>query len=361
MDQIVFAHLYNDRSGSPRVLASVIEALREEREMILYVGSAGSGVLDDTGLTVKKFFYARTSSRLINAALFFISQIHLFFCLVLDRRIRPDATVYVNTILPFGAALFGFLTGRRVIYHLHEVSISPKILMQFLVRVARRTATKFVYVSRFHMNALPICPHRSALLPNAVDVRLYEESLKERAISTRDQFSILMLASLKDYKGVPEFLRLAKRLEKLEHVRLELVLNACESEIEEYFANQQIPKNVRVFSATASPWTHFSTADLVLNMSRVDQWIETFGMTLIEAMCFGIPSIAPPAGGPVEIIRHGIDGYLIDSRNEDDMYNAVERLVFDSSLTSRMKDAARERSRNYAPQQFQNRVKALLN
>ena len=360
MSQIVFAHLYNDRSGSPRILASVIESLRSEREAILYVGSAGSGVLDDTGVSLSKYFYARTASKLINAGMFFLSQLHLFFCLLLDRRIKPTATIYVNTVLPFGAALYGFLTGRAVIYHLHEVSISPKILMRFLVFIARRTAIKFVYVSRFHLEALSICPDKSVLLPNAVDVQLYEHSLKENVVAKRHVFKILMLASLKDYKGVPEFIRLAKRLEHFPEVEMELVANAPESEIREYFAGMSFPANLRVFPSTAQPWTHYSKADLLMNMSRVDKWVETFGMTIVEAMCFGVPCIAPPIGGPREIVRDGVDGYLIDSRNEDDVYAAVERLIFDKDLLKRMKTAAKKRSEDYFPERFQSRVKELL-
>lgn len=360
MSQIVFAHLYNDRSGSPRVLASVIESLRNDREMILYVGSVGNGVLDETGLPPSRYFYIRTASKLLNAGMFFFSQLHLFFRLLFDRRIRRDATIYVNTILPFGAAVYGFLTRRPVIYHLHEVSISPKILMRFLVSIARKTASKFVYVSRFHMDALPICPAKSALVPNAVDVQLYKESLSQAAFVERQNFKILMLASLKDYKGVPEFIRLAKRLERFPEVQVELVANAPESEVREYFADVTLPTNLRIFPSTAKPWTYYSTADLLMNMSRVDQWVETFGMTLVEGMCFGVPCIAPPIGGPCEIVRDGVDGYLIDSRNEDEVYAAVERLVCDQDLLKRMKTAAKERAGNYGPERFQSRVRELL-
>lgn len=360
MNQIIFTHLYNDRSGSPRVLASVIDAVRGQRDLILYVGAAGSGVLDDAGVETTKFFYARTPAKLLNAAIFFVSQLVLFVRLLLDRRIQRDAVIYVNTILPFGAALFGALTGRRVFYHLHEVSISPRILMRLLVAFARRTASNFVYVSQFHMDALPIHPERSTLLPNAVDLALYEHSLNTPVAADDPRFRILMLASLKDYKGIPEFIRLAERLKQFSHVDLTLVANASEQEIADYFGTTQLPSNVSIFSVTASPWIFYSKADLLLNMSRVDQWIETFGMTIIEAMCFGVPSIAPPLGGPREIIRDGVDGFLVDSRNADEMFATVVRLVTDNDLLKRMKLAARERSKEYSPVKFLNRVKELL-
>jgi glycosyltransferase involved in cell wall biosynthesis len=191
-------------------------------------------------------------------------------------------------------------------------------------------------------------------------VQLYEESLRENGVAERHGFKILMLASLKDYKGVPEFIRLAKRLEHFPEVEMELVANAPESEVREYFAGVPFPANLHVFPSTAQPWTYYSKADLLMNMSRVDQWVETFGMTIVEAMCFGVPCIAPPVGGPREIVREGVDGYLIDSRNEDEVYAAVERLICDKDLLKSMKAAAKERSEDYFPERFQNRIRELL-
>lgn len=360
MNQIIFAHLYNDRSGSPRVLASIIDTVKINQKLILYVGSAGSGILDNTGIETKKYFYARTSSKLVNATIFFLSQFVLFFRLLLDRRIERNAVIYVNTILPFGAALFGALTDRRVIYHLHEVSISPRLLMKILVAIARRTASEFIYVSHFHMDILPICPEKSKLLLNAVDPELYSRSLSVPMTQKEGKFNILMLASLKDYKGIPEFLNLATRLEHISNVELTLVINASRNDISNYFESKRLPINVKVYPTTATPWVFYSKADLLLNLSRVDKWLETFGMTIIEAMCFGVPSIGPAAGGPCEIIRHGIDGYLIDSRNSEELYSIVERIILDREVLKKMKLAAKERAKEFAPSEFRKKVKELL-
>jgi glycosyltransferase involved in cell wall biosynthesis len=360
MNQIIFIHLYNDRSGSPKVLASIIDTLKKNQKLILYVGSAGSGILDKTGIETTKYYYARTSSKLVNATIFFLSQFILLFRLLLDRRIERNAVIYVNTILPFGAALFGALSDRRVIYHLHEVSISPRFLMKMLVAIARRTASEFVYVSRFHMAVLPIRPERSRLLLNAVDPELYCHSLTAPITQNEGKFRILMLASLKDYKGIPEFLKLATRLEHIPNLELTLVANASEDEISNYFGSKLLPINVKIYPATDTPWDFYSKADLLLNLSRVDKWLETFGMTIIEAMCFGVPSIGPSSGGPCEIIRHGIDGYLVDSRNGEELYSIVERLILDREVLKKMKLSAKRRAKEYAPSEFRKQIKELL-
>lgn len=73
---------------------------------------------------------------------------------------------------------------------------------------------------------------------------------------------------------------------------------------------------------------------------------ETFGQTLQEAHAAGLPVIAPLAGGPIDLVTHGYDGYLFDPtarRGNDSMQHYVSRLVADASLRARMGEAGRRR------------------
>jgi glycosyltransferase involved in cell wall biosynthesis len=55
------------------------------------------------------------------------------------------------------------------------------------------------------------------------------------------------------------------------------------------------------------------------------QWDEPFGIVFAEALACGTPIISCPRGALSEIVRHGIDGYLI--RSVDEGCEAVNRLV----------------------------------
>ena len=123
---IVFVHLLNDRSGSPRVLSSVVTALgRGGDRLRLFVGSDGSGCLDEAGIETTRYWYRRMPYRLLTLITYMGSQLSLLTLLFRSRDIDRKALIYVNTLLPFGAALYGWMTRRPVIYHLHEVSVSP--------------------------------------------------------------------------------------------------------------------------------------------------------------------------------------------------------------------------------------------
>jgi glycosyltransferase involved in cell wall biosynthesis len=66
----------------------------------------------------------------------------------------------------------------------------------------------------------------------------------------------------------------------------------------------------------------FKNVDILL----VPSWEEPFGIVLLEAMASGIPVVATAAGGPLDIVRHGIDGFLVPPRNPRALAEAVRAL-----------------------------------
>jgi glycosyltransferase involved in cell wall biosynthesis len=115
-----------------------------------------------------------------------------------------------------------------------------------------------------------------------------------------------------------------------------------------------------VHARTDDPASYIERAHLVVNLSRVDLWIETFGLTILEAMVFGIPVIAPPVGGPTEILTHGHEGWLIDSRNSDALVDAVVLAAEDRELYLRMSSCARIRAREFDFASFALKLRAIV-
>jgi L-malate glycosyltransferase len=351
---IVFAHLLNDHSGSPKVLASVISSLRQEGEAArLFVGSYGFGCLDKTGVPITRYWYWRGTHRLVTLFTYFFSQACLLFRLLCTRNLPRDAVVYVNTLLPFGAALYGRLTGRPVVYHLHEVSVTPAPLRWFLTRVARHTARRLIYVSDFHRSCLPIPSVAATTVYNALDEGFATQA---RAVPYQHRrggrFRVLMLASLRDYKGIPEFVTLADRFKLRSDIGFDLVANDDELVVTRYFASLGVPPNLTVHPRTADPAAHYAQASLVANLSRPDKCVETFGLTLLEAMAFGIPVIAPPVGGPSELVVDGEEGFLVDCRQAEALAEKVQRLADDETLCLKLSTAARQRAAKFSQHEF---------
>lgn len=361
---IIFCHLLNDNSGSPRILVGAMLALvKEGAAAKLYVGSQGRGILEVAPIIIRRYWYRRSRFRIITLITYIASQMLLFMRLLLAQDLPRDAVVYVNTLLPFGAALWGRATGRQVIYHLHEVSVTPSLLRWFLTGVAARTANSLIYVSEDHRARLPIPGVPTSVVLNPISPELAARAVAHRTIRRTSQepdLRILMLASPRDFKGVPELLDLARRLSSRKNIRFTLVLNGGQNEVDHYLLGCNVPHNLVLNLQTDDPADFYERADLLVNLSRVDLWIETFGLTLIEAMAFGLPVIAPPIGGPAEIVTDGQEGWLIDSRDLDALTTAVLRLADDHELRADMSAAAIRRSEDFSFDNFAARLEDVV-
>jgi UDP-glucose:tetrahydrobiopterin glucosyltransferase len=56
------------------------------------------------------------------------------------------------------------------------------------------------------------------------------------------------------------------------------------------------------------------------------RWVEAFGNVAIEAMACGVPVIAYRRGGPAEIVRDGLEGFVVPPDDIDALAAAVSRV-----------------------------------
>ena len=56
------------------------------------------------------------------------------------------------------------------------------------------------------------------------------------------------------------------------------------------------------------------------------RWVEAFGNVAIEALACGVPVIAYKRGGPAEIVRDGLTGFLVEPDSVNGLIGAIARL-----------------------------------
>ena len=76
---------------------------------------------------------------------------------------------------------------------------------------------------------------------------------------------------------------------------------------------------------------------------------EGFGLVYIEAMSAGTPAIAASVGGQTDIIRDGVDGFLAPTGDAAALGRHLASLRDDDARLRAMKDAARQRAADFAP------------
>lgn len=97
-------------------------------------------------------------------------------------------------------------------------------------------------------------------------------------------------------------------------------------------------------------------------IAAVSSDMESFGMTIVEAMHCGVPVVATDCPhGPAEIIEHGRTGLLVPLDGGVDAYAAeLSRLMDDAALRDRIGDAARERAKAFSPGSVARRYEQLF-
>jgi len=87
---------------------------------------------------------------------------------------------------------------------------------------------------------------------------------------------------------------------------------------------------------------YLQAADLGLFTSES----ESFCLSLLEAMCFACPSVAPRVGGIPEVIEDQISGLLVPFGDVSKHVQAVETLIQNPALRTQLGQAAQQRARD---------------
>ncbi|WP_405894314.1 glycosyltransferase family 4 protein [Streptomyces sp. NBC_00104] len=97
-------------------------------------------------------------------------------------------------------------------------------------------------------------------------------------------------------------------------------------------------------------------------VAAVSSDMESFGMTIVEAMHCGVPVVATDCPhGPGEIIADGEDGILVPLDGDVDAYaDALNRIVTDEALRERLGKGALEKADAYAPSVIARRYETLF-
>ena len=354
---ILFVHLLNDLSGSPKVLSNVMKVTKNAGfKNYLLTSRAEFSFFTDLTEGESNYNYNSSSNRWLGLIKYLCIQFYCFYYVL--RNHQKFETIYVNTLLPFGAAFAGFITRRKIIYHLHESYLKPKILMKFLLFMVRVTATRVIFVSKYLNDCLDVGHISSSIVYNTSDISYVRG--KNPELDKPARFIVLMVCSLKIYKGVFEFISLARAMEVNNAVMFELVLNANTDEIGLFFKDTLIPSNLTIFSRTVDTSAFYARASVVLNLTRSDICVETFGLTILEGLFFNNPAIVPEVGGPIEIITDGVNGYHIDSSDIIKLNEAITFLSSNNEIYERMCLEAKLASERFNFFVFQDSIKKVF-
>ena len=356
---LYYIHLYNDYSGSPRVLKDAIDCGANNSGSTYIFTSKHNGFLNMANSKHVTCFYARSNHRLIQLLYYLISQFILFFklgsYLLIGLFRNRNSTVVINTMLPFGAALASKITGAKVVYYVHETQIKPRILKSFLRFFIEHCANNVIFVSRYLMTQEKFVRPNQCVIYNGLrnDFPIVSEVNREKKFNGKLLF---FAGSLKVYKGIEQLIILAKLLPEFNFLA---AINCEERELDTFLMDKVLTSNISFVSRPENIHQYFCQSFAVLNLSLPDGWIETFGLSLIEGMAFGSPVVAPMVGGPTEFVNDR-NGLLADSRDSQVIVNFLRYLNNSQEVWNRFSKEALSTSRDFSSIKYKESIKNFL-
>ncbi|MET8024283.1 glycosyltransferase family 4 protein [Streptomyces avermitilis] len=97
------------------------------------------------------------------------------------------------------------------------------------------------------------------------------------------------------------------------------------------------------------------------SIAAVTSSLESFGMTIVEAMRCGLPVVSTDCPhGPGEIIDNGVDGRLVEVGNVEAIAEGLLELINNDGLRQRMSAAALKDSERFDPSRIAERYESLF-
>lgn len=314
INKLVFVSFLNDYSGSPNVLSVVIKGLIDKGYKAEIITNRSEGFLSNiSNIYYNYVTYHWSDNRMLALFYFLIAQLQLFFKVYSYKE--KDVLFYINTITPIGAVWACKIFKKNYVYHVHENMAQRKSLYLLYRWTYRFCNIKTIFVSHYLKNtALNV--KNSRVVYNSLDKDFLQEAEIFEKSSCAMKNNILMISSLKIYKGVYEFVEIAKKMPKYNFI---LVLNTSEEQTEKFKLEAKIPNNIAVYPAQENVHPFYRKSRLLLQLSHPTLCVESFGLTILEAMSYGIPAIVPNIGGPIELVEDGVSGYTIDPLDQDSL------------------------------------------
>jgi len=265
---------------------------------------------------------------------------------VVQRAMEYDL-IYANTQKALVVGAIASLFARRpLVYHLHDI-LSPEHFSKNNLRVAVNLANRFASLvianSQASHTAFVQAGGRAELttvIYNGFEPKLYQTSesdtLKLRQqLGIEDKFVVGHFSRISPWKG--QHILVDAIAQCPPQVTAILVGDALFGE-QEYVKqlHQQITKlglenRVKFLGFRADIPQLMAACDLVTHTSTAP---EPFGRVIVEAMLCGKPVVAAKAGGAVELVEHGINGFLTTPGEPQELANIINNCLENAANTA---------------------------
>jgi glycosyltransferase involved in cell wall biosynthesis len=251
--------------------------------------------------------------------------------------------------------------GRPLVLHAHGGYFDkfhrrlPSVLRRTVNGTLQRANMVVALSSRwrdFYVNECEVSPSHVTVLPNPVR---WSPDVPSRA--GRSQVQFLFLGRMCEKKGTYDLVNAFAALPESVRARAQLVL-AGDGDLEAITKlAAPLGDRVRVLS-----WIDSAERERLLAQSDVfvlPSYNEGVPMSLLESMAAGLPAIVTPVGGIPDVLRHGVEGLMVEPNRVADLSAAMAKMVNDEAERLACGKRAHERARVFEVHGYARRLADL--
>lgn len=187
------------------------------------------------------------------------------------------------------------------------------------------------------------------VIPNPVSPSVLKEASKPSPAQSNDRPIVLFTGRVERNKGTLVLLqsweRVASEVADVEYI----IAGARHNSINDRTLENSLGRNgtrEHVKIAGHIPWDRLPDFYRRATVFVMPSYYETFGISVLEAMAFGLPVVASNVGGLPEVVEDGVTGLLVPPGDVKALADSLARLLRDPELRARMGRAGQERVRS---------------
>lgn len=270
----------------------------------------------------------------------------------LVAEIKPDI-IHTNSLKAhFYGGVVARLRGVPQVWHARDIAEPPYVNKHVarLVRIAARVLPRVV-ISNSRATAHSLGGGVSSVVLPSPILDVHEGRPLTRRKKDSPGIRFIMVGRLAPWKGQDIVIEAFSRSMTGSAHTLDIVGSAMFGEddfagnLVEQVARLGLDSQVKLLGFHKDVTNLLEEADVLIHYSTSP---EPFGQVITEGMGAGLAVLAAGEGGPLEIIEHGVDGWLVTPRDAGALSDAMKRLAQDAQLRQELGAAAVESSKRYS-------------
>jgi len=310
------------------------------------------GILSDEVKQKNKVYFVKSLIREINPLKDLRAAISIYKIL---KKEKPDVIHTHSSKAGILGRLCGWLAGVSVIIHTtHGFSFNDtqgffkKNLFIFLEKFCAIFSTYLIFISKENIDKAIKNKigkqDKYKFIRLGIDIDNFRNfknpSLRQELNFNKNDVVVTTIGPFKPQKNLPDFIKVASKISK-EHKNFKFVMvgdGALRPEFESLIEKYKIQNNIFLLGWRRDIANVLHSSDFFVMTSL---W-EGLPISTIEAMTCGLAPIVNAVDGQKEIVKDGINGFLIPPYNTDKTCSKILYLANNPDIKTKMEQVAKE-------------------